>query len=502
MFRKAALDTLAYFAAMIASRAIALVVLPVYSRILEPFDYGILQFYSTAGMILGLLVTISLDAAIYLLFLQMPQEQFRTLLRTSLLYLLVVPPLSLASFLVLGGSWFGTQFPGIPWYPYALLSAGCSYCAAFSSIVVAYFRAGSRAGRFLVFSLMGAIIPIVGSLCYLLVENGGALSLMKGQFIGVSVVAVIAILILVRICMPVTTPRFEFRLLIMAFALSAPYLPHLLSVWVLNLSDRWVLVRYVPLEDIGIYGMAYTIGMSVILFGLAMMSTLGPIYVRGITEPLSRSVLRRFLNIYLFVAALGWLLVALFSREFFLIFTRPAYYGAANWAPWIGLGYFVFVAVHQPHQMVIEFRRRTWLILICSFPAAIVNVILNLILIPYLGVPAAILSTVGSFVAQATISVAISRRLDRLPYSWLRLSALTVICLTSFGVGKIWFGFADVWLALFAKSMLILVVAVCLAFVAGLPLHKYAVRTWVSLKLRFSPPAVNFIRTTEHQELT
>jgi O-antigen/teichoic acid export membrane protein len=94
--------------------------------------------------------------------------------------------------------------------------------------------------------------------------------------------------------------------------------------------------------------------------------------------------------------------------------------------PIIALGY-VFDAVYIVQLPgVFRLERSNW-VAITRAAGALSNILLNFILIPYLGAMGAALATCGSFLLMAVFFYLVNRRLYPIPYEWWRLLRIALL---------------------------------------------------------------------------
>ena len=125
--------------------------------------------------------------------------------------------------------------------------------------------------------------------------------------------------------------------------LALPMLPHYLSGIILNHGDRIMISKLCGKEEVAIYGVAYSIGMLVLIFIRAINSALTPwIYSKlkmtdiGSIKQRSRGVL-----LFIFCVALGLMLV---SPEIVLIFGSSKYADSVYVIPPVaGSVFFIFL---------------------------------------------------------------------------------------------------------------------------------------------------------------
>ena len=99
---------------------------------------------------------------------------------------------------------------------------------------------------------------------------------LKGARLGSLMVAVPATIIIFR------NIRFQFNIgyIKRSLAYSLPLAPHMLSLWALNLSDRFILERYVELEKIGVYALGYQIASALQVIAYSATNAIGPFFYK------------------------------------------------------------------------------------------------------------------------------------------------------------------------------------------------------------------------------
>lgn len=469
MLRKFAGQSSLYLLGMVLNRGLAFLLLPLYTRHLTPADYGILAICITASTLLGLVLSLALEGSATVFYFKLEAPEFRKLLRTVWLWMLVIPLVAVGLFELLGPRWLSHLVSEVPWDPYLRLAVWIAYFNIAPLLPLALFRAEQRPAKYTIFTVVSFLLN-AGLLLYFVVVRGeGAVGSLRGQLIASVLIAVASHLIVLR--------RYQLwkmfwagikgEYLVSALKLCAPYLPHVFCMWALNLSDRWILGFYVPLSDLGIYSLAYTLGMLVLLFGMALITAYDPIYYQRASEVQFRTQLPRLLAAHFFVITWMALATSLLAPEVLHLMTQPSYYGASALVPWIVMGYWFYVGIYGLSMTILtHFKRTGWTILLTG-PPALINFGLNWLLIPYYGILAAAINTLIAFALMAGLALLVSRRLDRLPYPWISLIQMLVVAALTFWVGSTWFTFSHLGAAVLAKGTLLAIIGVLMARIGG-----------------------------------
>ena len=238
-------------------------------------------------------------------------------------------------------------------------------------------------------------------------------------------------------------------------------------MWLLNISDRWILARHVPLADVGLYSLAYALGMLMLTLGSSLSMAFGPVYYQRAAEAAFRNELPRLAAIYAAVPTWAALGLSLLAPEFFRIATGPAYHGAARLVPLIALAYWLHIAVYQLQILVIEYHRRTRLILWLTGPAAVLNIVLNVAFVPRFGVVAAAVNTVVGFAWTSLAARWFATRLGPIPYPWATILKNAAVAVAAFGLGTTYLTRAGLVESVLTKGVVMVVAGTVMLHICG-----------------------------------
>lgn len=189
--------------------------------------------------------------------------------------------------------------------------------------------------------------------------------------------------------------RIRFKYWAYALPICLPFIPHLLSLNLLNSMDRIMITKICGAEDNALYSLAYNCGAIVTILATSMNSAFAPWLGNKLNENSFdeiKSVATKY--VYLFFAlAIGIMLV---SPEILWIMGDDGYMEAAYVMPPVAFGclcqflYTMYVNVEQ-------FKKKTIGMAFASVSAALLNYILNSIFIPQYGYIVAAYTTLVSY---------------------------------------------------------------------------------------------------------
>lgn len=195
-----------------------------------------------------------------------------------------------------------------------------------------------------------------------------------------------------------------------ALPICLPFIPHLLSLTLLNSTDRVMITRWCGAEENAIYSLAYTCGSMVTMLMTSMNSAFAPWLGEKLNYGDHRTI-RKFSNLYILgfsFLAIGIMAVA---PEVLFILGGESYSEAKYAMTPIAMGcicqfiYTMFVNVEQ-------FKKKTLGMAFASMTAAVVNLGLNYIFIPRMGYLAAAYTTLAGYFVLLMIHMFLVYRLS------------------------------------------------------------------------------------------
>ena len=417
VFGTIAKQSATYGVATAVERGASILLLPVYTRYLSPADYGVLELLATTITITQLLVGLRLQEALFYFYSKAGDEESRqravtTTLGGALLLSIVIALAAVFASEPLSELVFQTpDYGGMFTLALAGLALNLPAEAGF-----AYLRAIDAARRFTVMTTFRLAVSAGVAVSTLVFWNFGVWALLWGNFAGAAATAAyMAGLILFRM-----KPRFDLRLFLAQAAFSAPISLAGIGMLFLHYGDRYFLQRSVTLAAIGVYALAYKIGMIVsFVHGPFVRHWTAQMY--GIVErPDGDEVYVRVMTYLMFVLTLTAVALSLFSRPILTIMAPPEYHGAAAFVPWLGLAYVVRGFGDQV-KSVFNIHRRTGYHLPVAAGAVAAVGVAYATLIPRFGVPGAVASTVIGFAVFAALAYSFAQRVHRYRFETWRL---------------------------------------------------------------------------------
>ena len=246
-----------------------------------------------------------------------------------------------------------------------------------------------------------------------------------------------------------------------------PLVPAALALWALSLVDRIMLAKLSSLSQVGEYAMANRLGLIMTLAGGALATSFSPfmLELHGDDPDRERVVRAEVLLASSVAFATLTVFVSLFAREALLVIA-PRFKSAYEGVGLVAYGLAAF-AISNVVLGGISIARETRSLIRFSATAAVLNVALNLVLIPSWGMMGAAFATAASYLLLLLLYYRKAQAVSAAPYALAKLSQLAMLSAVPTAVGAL--PIAPLGLALAIKSVVAIVFIVVLAAAGLLP---------------------------------
>jgi O-antigen/teichoic acid export membrane protein len=244
--------------------------------------------------------------------------------------------------------------------------------------------------------------------------------MLKGNMIG----AIIMLPILIYILSKIINLTFKIKIIKESLSFSIPMLPGLFSAWILELSDRIFIERYFNLEDVGIYAMGYKIAGLILVFSSAFNLAYNPVFYKlanSENQLKAKKTLTNYNHVFSIVLISAAFILTFFSKEAIYFLLDSRYYEAYKIVPVIGFAYLVSQMSGLFNLMIYQEKKVIKLMWI-GLIGALINLLLNFILIPDFGADGAAIATAISFILIFVLSWRTAKKYYYIPFKWKQLS--------------------------------------------------------------------------------
>ena len=181
-----------------------------------------------------------------------------------------------------------------------------------------------------------------------------------------------------------------------ALSFNIPLIPYYLSQIIFNQSDRIMIDHMIGTEKAGIYSVVYNCSMIIVVIINAVKNSFVP-WIYGKLENKQYSDITKITDIFMIAISLMLFMVIAIGPEIIQIIAAPEYYEAIWVIPPVAASMF-FLVITDYFNFILFFYEKTAYLVWATIGSAIVNIILNYLLIPKFGYIVAGYTTLISYI--------------------------------------------------------------------------------------------------------
>jgi len=459
-----------YALSSVAGPLISLILAPFLTHQLSTFDYGVLALTNTTiGLMVGI-TQLGLASAFFRAYsYDYSSQQDRRSVVSTVTTLLSLVSILATTVVVLTAPWLARfLFVSAALGNDIALAGGVILLQNLTVPGMAWLRAEDRPFLYSLLSISNLVITLLSTIFLVGVLHWGVPGAIVANGAGFAFVVICTIpVLLIRAGIKLRT---DIAQNVLAFGL--PLVLNFISYWILQLSDRYLLGLFASLVETARYSVVYTLGstMSVVIispFTLAWPSMMFSIAKRNDAVQVFKLVFRWF-SMLLFFVAFGFTLVTTFLLDWLF---PAAYHSAALVIPLVAES-MAFYGVYYIFMAGANIQRKTWLAGVFTTIAAVVNLALNLVLIPLYGAMGAATSTLVAYVILSLAAYIVNQRIYPIPFEMGRFTAGLLIGVGLY-VGSNFLARAQgTYVAWGIYFTALILYGGCLALIGRLPSHR------------------------------
>lgn len=414
----------------LVARSFGLILLPIYTRILTPADYGDIEMLTVIGTFFGALLSTGMEAAQAFYFFEQKANGIEAQARVvsaiaqwRLTWGLVLVGVATAATPVLNRYFFDSR---LGWHFFALIFFS-NWVVQFAAQTSDVFRLTHKPWSYLGVTMSGTIASTSMAILFVAVLRWGVLGFVIGSATGSTVAALLGWW-LIREYMSFRTWHRDWWPRILKFG--TPLLPGALAMYVLNTADRWFISYFHGPAPLGIFAVGARFAAMITIFVTTFRKAWWPIAMEALHAEDGPQLLRFMARAYLGAMAIGIVILTALSPWLVRLFTGKAYHDA-----WDVVGVLAWPAALSGLYGIVAAgvwkKEKTVLLPLAMASGAVTTVVGSLLLVPTYGAMGAAIAHAIAFLVWNALTLKLSERLWAVGHSLLILGLQTGIGATA-----------------------------------------------------------------------
>ena len=393
-----------YIIGSFLTAGLAFLTTPIFTRILSVDDYGIVSIFTTWVNLMITIVGLETSSTISIAYVKFKNNEFNSYLSSILL--LSTASFSIISFVVfVSRQWIIDSLDITPLLLIVLLiQAFFGYVQQFYNT---YLIQAKKPMKSLILSVSFSILSTALSILLVILFKDNKYI---GQIIGKAFVVFVYGLVTYILIIQKSKPKINMKYWKFCLRLSIPIIFHLLSATALSQADKIMIQQYVGNQEVGIYSFAYTIATVLSVLWQASNKAWVPWYFEQ-TKLNNTDLINAYAKQYLSIFSLATIGLMLIVPEITRLLGPINYQGGERITLLVMLGiYFNFLYSFLSNYEF--YKEKTKWIATGTIAAALINIALNILLIPTLGSTGAAIATLVAYIMLFVFHSIIATRIE------------------------------------------------------------------------------------------
>jgi len=418
-------DSLIYTFSGIITGGISFIMLPFFTAYFSIEEYGIYDYLVVIGSFVGVTVALEISQGVARFIPEtLDNPSKKQLYASTSLWFVAACFSAFLIFVFIFKKPLSSLFFDNTNLSALLMVASLSYFVfAFVYLIINQLRWELKSKESSIVSIVYSSFSILSTIFYVYKLHWGVAGAFWGNITG----GFIAVIIGFYFTRKSYSFVFSHKILKELLSFSLPLVISSAALFFANYVDRFAIKKLLTLTDLGIYAVGFRISYLVMLVMIGFQGALTPLvykYYKEFETPRKLALLFRY---FIVLSILIFSILILFSSDLINLMANKEYLGAIQVIPFLVLSVLF-------NKMYIFFpglgiRKKTIIIAVINIGSAALNLILNFVLIPYLGISGAALATCISAFLYLLVYIIFSQKYYSIPYETKKIIASFVIVL-------------------------------------------------------------------------
>lgn len=400
-FKELGKNTIVFAIASFATKLISFLLVPFYTNVLSTSEYGTIEILLNLSNLLVPIISLSISEAILRFGLDARVNKGSLLKNVSVV-------LSAAFIVQAILTPFLFYYRGIGEWN-VLFGIICALQMLRSCLSI-YLKAINKTKLFAIDSIIYALVLAVSNI-FLIASAGLGIKGYLFSFIIAEALSILIIIIFGRIPKFLFQGKLDFSLLSQMLRYSIPLIVSSLAWWIITFSDKFMLELYIDKSAVGIYSVATKIPtlLSTVLSIFIQAWNLTSVKVYD-AEKDSSNFYRLTFKFYMLVLVFsGWLIFTIIE-PFMSVFVGKDFSSSYTYVPLLILST-IFLTIAWFFGPIYNAKKKSLSATITVLVSAVLNIVINILLIPIMGIMGAVYGTLSAYFVLALIRIVNTRKM-------------------------------------------------------------------------------------------
>ncbi len=407
----------------ILSRSISLLLVPLYTKVLSPSDYGSVDILTVSCGLINLTIALEIHQAIARFYNEWTLADQKKYISTAFIFTIVIYTLFslfLIPFRINLSDFFLESNNKINIINETILVSWTSGVYYFTQSQLRWqLKAKNHAFVSIIFTVITTITTSILILYFHLGISGVLYGLIIGNLAG--------ILLSIYFTRDLYINYFDFSRLFFLLKFSTPLVLSSVSVFISLYIDRILIKKMLSLNELGLFSIGYKFASIVGLLTTGINLAITPLIYKHYKDPTTKIKLQSIFLYYILFGSIIFVGITIFAETIILTFTTPNYIHAKNVIPYLVLTSLLASMYNFTPGLFIA--NKTKIVTYINILVAIINLCLNIFLIPIFGIIGAAIASLIGYILAFFIYIYFNQKFYPMNFQYSKIFAIIIFSL-------------------------------------------------------------------------
>ncbi len=375
-----------------ASKVLVFLLMPLYTSVLSSSQFGVADIISQTANLIIPLAAVGICDALFRFVLDTAEndEAERSCVFSSAMLVLALGGCATLALVQVLRAF--SVFDG-----YVFLVAAYVICANLHSAAANFLRAIGKTTLFAVQGIANTVLTITLNVLFLIVFKWGAMGYVLSVVVS-DLVMTVLIFAAARLWKYISVKQINGKTLRTMLKFSVPYVPTTMMWLITSASDRYIVMAYRGSAENGLYAAAYKLPTLLLLVCGVFIEAWQFSVVKDGDDGEKEKFFSQVFKNYMGIIFMGASLLIAGSKIFTRLLLADSYYTSWQYVPVLVIA-MTFSALVSFMGSVYFLQKKSVMSMITAMSGAVINVVLNFVLIPERGAMGAAVATLISYMA-------------------------------------------------------------------------------------------------------
>jgi O-antigen/teichoic acid export membrane protein len=325
LLKQLASESAIYGISSMLSKFIGIFLVPLYTHLLLPSDYGTLNLVNSTFYFIIVFACFALDSASARWYYDTENADDRKSTISSWFWFQLTSSIILGIIIIISSSFLSKIILKENNSILFIIPAIGLLFNILPSIVTNWLRFQRKAVHTVIFTICNILINVALNIFFVLYLKLGVKGILLSLLLS-NIIASIYVIFLLKDWISISF--FNMNRLKEMLKFSIPLLPTAIAFWVLNSSSSFIIEKFHSKSEVGLYSIGSMLASVVTMVVGAFQMAWGPFAFSIIEHPNAKKTFAMVLTMYSALMCFVALSVALFAKEGLMLFTAPEYHKA------------------------------------------------------------------------------------------------------------------------------------------------------------------------------